>query len=92
MQNFIGVEIAAPSISSPNSVDIFGSRTEDIDKDFIKQNKNLKWTNGSGKGFVKLSIESNQIEARFMYVSSIKSKQYRLIDTNSFKINHSKPI
>ena len=90
--NFIGVEIAAPSISSPNSVDIFKSITKDIDKDFIKHNKNLKWTNGTGKGFVKLAIDTNQIEAKFMYVSSIKSKQYKLIDNNRFKVTHNKPI
>ncbi len=35
-QNFIGVEIAAPSISSPNSVDLFRSITNDIDQGFIK--------------------------------------------------------
>ena len=90
--NFIGVEIAAPSITSPNSVDIFKSKTEDIDKDFIKYNKNLKWTNGSGKGFVKLTIESNQIEVKFIYVNTVKSRDYKLSDTNSFTIKHNKPI
>ena len=91
-QNFIGVEIAAPSISSPNSVDLFKSITNDIDQGFIKQNENLKWANGSGKGFVKLTIDSNQIEAKFMYVSDIKSKQYQLTDTNRFIIKHNQPI
>ena len=92
MHNFIGVEIATPSITSPNSVDIFRSKTVDIDKDFIKYNKNLKWTNGSGKGFVKLTIESNQIEAKFIYVNTVKSRDYKLSDTHSFKIKHNKPI
>lgn len=92
MHNFIGVEIAAPSITSPNSVDIFKSKTEDIDKDFIKYNKNLKWTNGSGKGFVKLTIESNQIEVKFMYVNTVKSRDYKLSDTHSFILKHNKPI
>ena len=92
MQNFIGVEIAAPSVTSPNSVDIFRSKTEDIDKDFIKYNKNLKWTNGSGKGFVKLSIESNQIEVKFIYVNTVKSRDYKPSDNNSFIIKHNKPI
>jgi alkaline phosphatase D len=92
MHNFIGVEIAAPSITSPNSVDIFRSKTVDIDKDFIKYNKNLKWTNGSGKGFVKLTIESNQIEVKFIYVNTVKSRDYKLSDTHSFTIKHNKPI
>ena len=47
---------------------------------------------GSGKGFVKLIIDSNQIEAKFMYVSDIKSKQYQLTDTNRFIIKHNQPI
>ena len=92
MHNFIGVEIAAPSITSPNSVDIFKSKTEDIDKDYIKYNKNIKWTNGSGKGFVKLTIESNQIEVKFIYVNTVKSRDYKLSDTHSFTIKHNKPI
>ena len=92
MHNFVGVEIAAPSITSPNSVDIFRSKTVDIDKDFIKYNKNLKWTNGSGKGFVKLTIESNQIEVKFIYVNTVKSRDYKLSDTHSFTIKHNKPI
>jgi len=92
MHNFIGVEIAAPSITSPNSVDIFRNKTVDIDKDFIKYNKNLKWTNGSGKGFVKLTIEFNQIEVKFIYVNTVKSRDYKLSDTHSFTIMHNKPI
>ena len=64
----------------------------DIDQGFIKQNENLKWANGSGKGFVKLVIDSNQIEAKFMYVSNIKSKQYQLTDTNRFIIKHNQPL
>ena len=92
MHNFIGVEIAAPSITSPNSVDIFRNKTVNIDKDFIKYNKNLKWTNGSGKGFVKLTIEFNQIEVKFIYVNTVKSRDYKLSDTHSFTIMHNKPI
>ena len=53
---------------------------------------NLNWANDSGKGFVKLAIDSNQIEAKFMYVSNIKSKKYQLTDTNRFIIKHNQPI
>ena len=89
---FIGVEIATPSISSPNTVDMFGSMTKDIDKDFIKHNKHLKWTNGSNKGYVKLSITSDKIIVKFLYVSTVKSKEYVVIDNTKFIVRHKQPI
>ncbi|MFL2698739.1 MAG: alkaline phosphatase D family protein [Gammaproteobacteria bacterium] len=90
--NFLGVEIATPSISSPNTIDTFGSITDDIDNDFVKSNKNLIYTNGSGKGFVQLTIHSSHIDTKFVYVSTIKSKDYKVIDNNTFTINHNKPL
>ena len=90
--NFLGVEIATPSISSPNTIDTFGSITNDIDNDFVKSNKNLKYTNGSDKGFVQLTIHSSHIDTKFVYVSTIKSKDYKVIDNNTFTINHNKPL
>lgn len=89
---FIAVEIATPAISSPNTVDTFGSITKDIDSDFVKSNKHLKWTNGSNKGFVKLTITSDNIEAKFLYVSTVKSKDYYLIDNNQFVVKHNQPL
>jgi alkaline phosphatase D len=89
---FVGIEVATPSISSPNTIDTFGSITKDIDMAFINSNKNLKFTNGSGKGFVKLTINSNYIDTQFIYVSTIKSKDYKVLDNNRFRINHNKPI
>jgi len=90
--DFIGVEIATPSISSPNTIDRFGSLTKDIDKGFIKSNKNLKYANGSGKGFVQLTINSTHIDTKFVYVSTVKSKDYEVLDSNIFTINHKKPL
>ena len=89
---FIAVEIATPAISSPNTVDTFGSITKDIDSDFVKSNKHLKWTNGSNKGFVKLTITRDNIEAKFLYVSTVKSKDYYLIDNNQFEVRHNQPL
>ena len=85
--NFLGVEIATPSISSPNTIDTFGSITDDIDNDFVKSNKNLIYTNGSGKGFVQLTIHSSHIDTKFVYVSTIKSKDYKVIDLSLIHIS-----
>ena len=89
---FIAVEIATPAISSPNTVDTFGSITKNIDDDFVKNNKHLKWTNGLNKGYVKLTITRDNIKAKFLYVSTVKSKDYYLIDKNQFIVQHKQPL
>lgn len=89
--NFIGVEIATPSISSPNTIDSFGSITDKIEASFINENKNVSWTNGKGKGYVNLKITNDEILAIFNYVSTVKSKEYTNLDPVTFKIKHNKP-
>ena len=91
-KKFIGVEIATPAISSPNTVDTFGSITKNIDKDFIKHNEHLKWTNGTNKGYVRLEITNLIIEAKFIYVSTVKSRNYKVIDQNTFIVKHKQPL
>ena len=91
-KKFIGIEIGAPSISSPNFVDAFGDMVDPIDKSFIESNKDLIWTNGKNKGYVELEIYSEYVEVKFHYVSSVKSKRYKKLDPISFKVNHNNPI
>ena len=90
--NFIGVEIGAPSISSPNFIDTFGSLVNSIEKSFVESNKDLVWMDGKNKGYTEISVHSDFIEAKFHYVSTVKSKNYRKLKPISFRIEHNKPI
>ena len=90
--NFIGVEIGAPAISSPNTIDTFGSLTNAIEEGFVKENKNVKWTEGKHKGYALLKLTKDKSEVSFIYVNTVKSKVYEVIDTNKFKINPNTPI
>ena len=90
--NFIGVEIGAPSISSPNFVDTFGSLVNSIEKSFVESNSDLVWMDGKNKGYSEISVHSDFIEAKFHYVSTVKSKNYRKLKPISFRIEHNKPI
>ena len=83
---FVGVEIGAPSITSPNFVDTFGDFTEALDKSFIDSNKDLIWTNGRNKGYVELNIFSEYVDVKFNFVSSVKSKNYKNLKTITFKV------
>jgi alkaline phosphatase D len=91
-KNFKGIEIGAPSITSPNFIDTFGQFTDAIDKSSIESNKDLVWTNGKNKGYVELEIYSDYVDVKFKYVSSIKSKNYTNLEPISFRINHQKVL
>ena len=90
--NFIGVEIGTPAISSPNTIDTFGSLTKQIEEGFIKENKNVKWTDGKYKGYSLLKLTKKAAKVSFIYVSTVKSKTYKVIDTNKFSLKHNEPI
>jgi len=90
--NFIGVEIGTPAISSPNTIDTFGSLTNDIEEGFIKENKNVKWTEGKHKGYTLLKLTKDKSEVTFVYVNTVKSKVYEVIDTNKFNVKPNTPI
>ena len=89
---FIGVEIGTPSISSPNTIDTFGSLTDGIEEGFIKENKNVKLIDGKHKGYALLKLTKKAANVSFIYVSTVKSKSYKVIDTNKFNLQHNKPI
>ena len=90
--NFVGVEIGAPSISSPNFVDTFGDFVNLIETSFVETNRDLVWMDGKNKGYTELSIQSEFIDVKFHYVSTVKSKNYRKLQPIFFKIEHGKPI
>ena len=90
--NFIGVEIGTPAISSPNTIDTFGSLTDGIEEGFIKENKNVKWTEGKHKGYTLLKLTKDKSEVSFIYVNTVKSKVYEVKDTNKFSVKPNTPI
>jgi len=90
--HFIGVEIGTPAISSPNTIDTFGSLTNDIEEGFIKENKNVKWTDGKHKGYTLLRLTKDKSEISFVFVNTVKSKVYEVIDSNKFDVKPNTPI
>ena len=91
-RNFVGIEIGAPSISSPNFVDIFGDLVDSIDKSFISSNNDLIWTNGKNKGYVELEVFSEYVDVNFHFVSSVKTKSYKKLKPVSFRVSHNEPL
>ena len=91
-ENFIGIEIGTPSISSPNGVDLFGEYANQIDNQYIDENNNLIYTNSSFKGYALLSITKENAKVVYKYVSTVKSTDYKNIESPTFDIKHNQPI
>jgi alkaline phosphatase D len=91
-KNFIGIEIGAPSISSPNAVDMFGDYANQIDDQYLKSNKNLIYTNSSHKGYVQITINLENVEVVYKYVSTVKLRRYSKFESKTFVINHNNPV
>ena len=89
--SFIGIEIGAPAISSPSFGDTFGELTETVETAFVEENKDLLWIDGKYKGYVSLNITEEFIDVSFRYVSTVKSKDYKVIEPTNFRVEHSKP-
>ena len=89
---FVGIEIGAPSITSPNSVDTFGEKINKIEDGFIQENRDLEWINGKNKGYVQLAISNENINVKYHYVSTVKSKKYKALQPFTFTIDHNQPL
>ena len=88
---FVGIEIGAPAISSPSFGDTFKDKTEIIEDEFVKDNKDLVWVNGRNQGYVTLNITELDVEVQFKYVSTVKSKEYEVLEPEVFRVEHNKP-
>ena len=88
---FVGIEIGAPAISSPSFGDTFKDKTRIIEDEFIKDNKDLVWVNGRNQGYVSLNITELDVEVQFKYVSTVKSKKYEVLEPDIFRVEHNKP-
>ena len=91
-ENFMGIEIGAPSISSPNGVDLFGDYANQIDSQYLNENNNLIYTNSSFKGYALLSLKKENAKVVYKYVSTVKSKDYKNLESRTFDIKHNQPI
>ena len=52
----------------------------------------MKWTEGKHKGYTLLKLTKDKSEVSFVYVNTVKSKIYEVIDTNKFNVKPNTPI
>ena len=66
--------------------------TKSIEEGFIVENDNVKWTEGRHKGYTILKLNKDKAVVCFVYVTTVKSNIYKLIDSNKFEIKLNTPI
>ena len=59
---------------------------------FIKENRNVKWIEGKHKGYTLLKLTQDKSEVSFVYVNTVKSKEYEVLNANRFNIKPNTPI
>ena len=91
LQKVIGKEVGAPSNSSPSLGDSMGEWTETVEKAFVDENENLLWMNGKSKGYVSMVVSDKHIDVSFKFISTVKSKEYQVLKTIKFRVEHNKP-
>ncbi len=56
------------------------------------ENDNLIYTNSSFKGYALLSLNKESARVVYKYVSTVKSTNYKNIESPTFDIKHNQPI
>ena len=51
----------------------------------------LVWANGRNQGYVSLCIAELDLEVQFKYVSTVKSKEYKVLEPYVFRVEHNNP-
>ena len=75
--NFVGVEFATPSVSSPGGSDEFkGLDVRPIEAAITQVNKNLVWTNFRNRGYLTLELRKEFGLASFIGVNTVKKKSF----------------
>ncbi len=77
--NNMGYELGTAGITSPGDFESFGEdAAKEMDRLLTEHNREVLWTDGRHRGFVKLSITPDQSVARYLTISNILSERYEV--------------
>jgi len=73
----MGVELGSTGISSPRSLLTLGQEgLRHYDEQMASQNKEIVWTNGRHRGFIRLVINHDGATADYVTVSNVETRDY----------------
>ena len=75
----MGLELGTAGITSPGDFEEFGEDVaESMDHQLAEHNKEIVWTDGRHRGFVKLTLTEEEGRAQYVTVSDILTEKYTL--------------
>lgn len=87
----MGHEFGTAGVTSPGDFEAFGQiNARKMDTLLAKHNKEINWTDGLHRGFVKVSLTADNATVQYMTVSNIKTEQYQLSELKRVEIE--KPV
>ena len=73
----MGVELGTTGVTSPGDFEIYGPQgAVAIDKLVAKHNREVIWTDCTRRGFVKLILTQDSVQADYIAVNTVDSEKY----------------
>ena len=83
----VGVELGAPSVTSPGITDILNLDEKKFVESIVKINNELKWMDPSNRGFLSLNCMEDKIIASFNYIKELEEINSDISSTKSFVLH-----
>ena len=86
----MGVELGTTGITSPGDFLEFGTEgARRMDERLVSSNPEVLWTNGISNGYLRLRVTPERLQADFVKVSNILSREYHTGMLRSVVMSHS---
>lgn len=83
----MGLELGTAGVSSPGDFESYGSKTAAmIDGLIADHNREIKWTTCQHRGYLRLKFSPDTVQADYVGVSNVLSRDYRVELVNSVQI------
>lgn len=83
----MGLELGATGVTSPRSLLVLGDEgLKRFDESNAADNKEIVWSDGRHRGFIRLSIDHQKVHADFIAVSNVETREYEIQPVRAFDI------
>ena len=86
----IGIELGAPSVSSPGIADAIKLDEKQFTEKIIEINSELNWMDPKHRGYLTLAFDENQMEARFNFIKELQKIDSTIFSTQVFQVQKNK--
>ena len=83
----LGVELGAPSVTSPGITDILTLDKKKFVESIVKINNELKWMDPSNRGYLSLNCMEDKIIASFNYIKELEEINSDISSSKSFVLH-----